>query len=100
MTKIPDHTLKADLDIILKDITSRVVKNDNLIAFRYWPVACGAQLSAVTTLRRIDEGVLKVSTTSSSAKMLLLLKKNEIIGKYQENYPELDIVDLQIVKRA
>lgn len=100
MTKIPDHTLKSDLDNILKDITSKVVKSDDLIAFRFWPVACGAQLSAVTTLRRIDEGVLKVSTTSSSAKTLLLLKKNEIIGKYQENYPDLHIVDLQIVKRS
>ena len=95
--KIPDHTLRAELDNILKNIH---YDPQRVMLYKYWPVAAGPQLSAVTDLKSIKDGVLKVASTSSSAKSLLLLKKKNIISKYQEKFPEMEIVDLEVLKRC
>lgn len=95
--KISDHTLRKDLDEYFEKYK---IDKSNANAYKAWPMISGAQLSAVTELKSIKDGVLKVFTLSSSAKNLLLLKKNKIIKDYNEMYPNLNIVDLEVSKRS
>ena len=95
--KIDDHTLRKDIDNYFD--TYKIDKSKAL-AYKAWAMISGPQLSSVTELRSIKNGVLKVYTLSSSAKNLLLLRKNKIIKGYNDMYPKLNIVDLEIVKRS
>lgn len=95
--KIIEHTLSEEINIYLEN---NKIDRSKFIALKAWPMMCGPQLSAVTTLKNIKNGVLNVSTTSSSAKSLLRLQKNRIIDNYNKTYPDLKIVDLYILKRG
>ena len=95
--KIVDHTLRSELDNYFE--TYKIDKSKAL-AYKAWAMISGPQLSAVTELKNIKDGVLKVYSLSSSAKNLLLLRKTKIIKSYNEMYPNLNIVDIEIVKRS
>ena len=70
--KIVEHTLKEELDSYIKKYNIDMSK---VKAYRMWPVICGSQLSAVTSLVDIKDNKLRVKTESSSAKSLLILQK-------------------------
>lgn len=93
--KIVEHTLKEELDNYFDKYR---IDKTKAIAYKAWPVISGPQLSAVTKLVNIKDGVLKVSTMSSSAKTLLNLRKKKIIDDYNQMYPDLDIKGLDIVR--
>ena len=97
MAKIKVKTLSEELREIFSENPETLEKINMLKA---WPVIVGPQLSAVSELISATDGVLGVFVNSPASKSLLLLKKEQIISKFNKMFPDAKIKRIQIVKRA
>ena len=88
----------------VKELINNIINDNNKLTekfemYKVWPIICGAQLSAVTSLKGFKNNTLFVFVFSSSAKPLLLMKKNQIIDKYNEMFENAHVKDLKILKQ-
>lgn len=97
MAKIKVKTLSEELREIFAENPEAMAKI-NMI--KSWPIVVGPQLSAVTELVSATDGVLEVFVNSPASKSLLLLKKEQIISKFNKMFPDAKIKRILIVKRA
>lgn len=96
--KIKVHTLKDALEEIIKSDSD--IDVEKIEAIKAWPDFCGPELAAVSYVKTIKDGVIRIYSNSSSARTILGMQKKKIIEKYNEFYPNLHIADIQINRRG
>lgn len=97
MAKITVKTLSEELDLYFSENSENM---ERVRMLKAWPAVAGPQLSATTSLVSTTGGVLRVSVQSSSAKTLLLMRKEQIVREFNKIFPEAKINKIQIVKRG